>query len=113
MLNQTITEQSSEFLNLKSMNQSMVKNQLEQSAWFQKINETLKEQLASIGLIWLKQSEIFKEVEQLHQETLTIHESIHLSQIISLYGDGISNLEHIYFAYSSMEKDQFGRIESV
>ena len=113
MLNQTISEQSSEFLNLKSMNQSMVKNQLEQSAWYQKINETLKEQLASIGLIWLKQNDIFKEIEDLHQQTQTIHNSVHLMQITSLYGDGITNLEHMYFEYSSMEKDQFGRIESM
>lgn len=109
MMNQTIVEHSSDFL--RCMNQTMVKNQLEQEAWFKKMNETLKEELASIGLIWLKQNDIFKEIEKLHQQTLIIHESVHLLQITSLYGDGITNLEHVYDVFSSMVKDQFGRIK--
>lgn len=106
-LNTIIQEQNKNFQNLSQM---QINNRLENLKWFQSLSSTQKELLSGQAVLTLNQQKILKDLTTLVSKSKQLQTSIDMTQIISLYGDSVSNLLHIRSLFSDMNKDALGGI---
>lgn len=96
--------------NFQKLNKAQIKNHLENLGWFKTLSSTQKELLSGQAVLKVRQERILKDLTTVILKTQQITKSIDKSQIISLYGDSISNLLHIQSLFSDLHTDEFGGI---
>jgi len=106
-LDEILQNQKESFQDLSDL---QVRNQLENLYWFQKLHDRQKELLANQVVLKLNQQTIVKDLNNLMVKTSQLQSEIEMSQIITLYGEDISNLLHIQRDFRDMHKDNLGGI---
>jgi len=106
-LNEIIKDQKENF---QKLNKAQIKNQLENVNWFRRLSSTQKELLAGQAVLKINQKNILEDLTTLVSKSQNILSQIHMNQIISLYGDSISNLIHLRSFFNDMHKDDLGGI---
>ena len=96
--------------NFQNLSKTEINNHLENLRWFQRLSATQKKLLTGQAVLKINQQKILKDLTTLIANGKQLQKSIDMSQIISLYGDSISNLLYIQTLFDDMDKDEFGGI---